>query len=70
MKYKNREKSNNIIDKRTPSKIRNNKNGDKSILKLFNTITKSNNSKTKKKNIDAKKNKKPLSSTKFTKMDR
>lgn len=69
MRYKNREKSSNIIDKRTPKKIRNDRDGDKSILKLFNT-TKSNTTKTKKKNINAKKNKKKLSTTKFTKMDR
>ena len=69
MKYKGREVSKNIIDKRTPKKLRNNSDGDKYILKLFNT-TKGKSSKTKKKNINAKKNKKPLSSNKFTKMDK
>jgi hypothetical protein len=69
MKYKNREKSKNIIDKRIPRKIRNNTDGEKYIFKMIGTIGPKGVGKSSKKNINAKKNKKPLSTKKFTKMD-
>jgi len=88
VKYKGREKSKNIIDKRTPRKIRNNNDtvavpyndgtfGGKTEKGMFkdreyskDRIKPKAGKKAKPKNINAKKNKKKLSTKKFTKMDK